>query len=79
MGPRPKIVSYAIYVEGKQSYQMLYTGSKNIDLLAEFISFSKSQNTYNYLAAVHFTCDYLKFFNFATKNLSPPTVFEQET
>ena len=32
-GPRPNIVCYAIFVEGKQSYQiqMLFTGSKNID------------------------------------------------
>ena len=31
-GPRPKIIFYAILVEGKQSYQMLFTRSKNIDL-----------------------------------------------
>ena len=31
-GPRPKIECYSIFVEGKQSYQMLFTGSKNIDL-----------------------------------------------
>ena len=28
---RPKIFCYAIFVEGNQSYQMLFTGSKNID------------------------------------------------
>ena len=41
------------------------------------IAFTKSQNTYNYLAAVRFTRDYLKILNFDTKNLSSPTVFEQ--
>ena len=30
-GPRPKRFFYIIVVEGKQSYQMLLTGSKNID------------------------------------------------
>ena len=48
-------------------------------MLAGFIAFSKLQNTYNYLAAACFTCDYLKILNFDTKNLSPPTVFELET
>ena len=57
---------------------MLFTRSK-ILILAGFIAFSKFQNTYNYLAAARFTCDYLKIFNFDTKNLSPPTVFELET
>ena len=57
---------------------MLFTGS-NILILAGFIAFSKLQNTYNYLAAARFTCDYLKILNFDTKNLSPPTVFELET
>ena len=31
-GPRPKILFYAIFVEGKQNYQMLFARSKNIDL-----------------------------------------------
>ena len=66
------------FVEGKQSYQMLFTGSK-ILILAGFIAFSKSQNTYNNLAVARFTRDYLKILNFDTKNLSPPTVFELET
>ena len=56
---------------------MLFTVSK-ILILAGFIAFSKLQNTYNYLAAAHFTRDYLKILNFDTKNLSP-TVFEPET
>ena len=30
-GPRPKIIFKVIFVEGRQSYQMLFTGSKNID------------------------------------------------
>ena len=30
-GPRPKIIFTVIFVEGRQSYQMLFTGSKNID------------------------------------------------
>ena len=30
-GHRPKILCYAVFVEGKQSYQMLFTRSKNID------------------------------------------------
>ena len=30
-GPRPKIIFNVIFVEGRQSYQMLFTGSKNID------------------------------------------------
>ena len=55
-GPRPKILFYAVFVEGKQSYQMLFTRSK-ILILAGFIAFSKLQNTYNYLAAAHFTRD----------------------
>ena len=75
-GPRPKILFYAIFVEGKQSYQMLFTRSKKL-IVAGFISFSKSQNTYNYIAAARFTRDYLKILNFDTKNLS--TVFELET
>ena len=29
--PRPKIIFNVIFVEGRQSYQMLFTGSKNID------------------------------------------------
>ena len=77
-GPRPKIIFYVIFVEGRQSYQMLFTGSK-ILILAGFIAFSKLQNTYNYLAAARFTRDNLKILNFDTKNLSLPTVFELET
>ena len=72
-GHRPKIIFYAILVEGKQSYQMLFTRSK-ILILAGFIAFSKLQNTYNYLAAARFTHDYLKILNFDTKNQSSPTV-----
>ena len=30
-GPRPKIIFNVIFVEGRQSHQMLFTGSKNID------------------------------------------------
>ena len=30
-GLRPKIIFNVIFVEGRQSYQMLFTGSKNID------------------------------------------------
>ena len=30
-GPRPKIILNVIFVEGRQSYQMLFTGSKNVD------------------------------------------------
>ena len=63
-GPRPKILFYAIFVEGKQSYQILFTRLKNID----------PSRIYRI-----FTCDYLKILNFDTKNLSPPTVFELET
>ena len=55
-----------------------FRGQK-ILIVAGFIEFSKSQNTYNYLAAARFTRDYLKILNFDTKNLSSPTVFEQET
>ena len=75
-GPRPKIVCYAIFVEGKQTYQMLFTRSKNIDPSRIYYI---SQNTYNYLAAARFTHHYLKILNFDTKNLSFPTVFELET
>ena len=57
---------------------MLFTRSK-ILILAGFTPFSKSQNTYNYLAAARYTRDYLKILNCGTKNLSPPTVFELET
>ena len=32
-GPRLKMSFYAIFVEGKQSYHMLFTRSKNIDLI----------------------------------------------
>ena len=52
---------------------------QNIFILAGFIAFSKSQNTYNYLAAARFTRDYLKILNFDIKNVSPPPVFEIET
>ena len=57
---------------------MLFTGSK-ILILAGLIAFSKSQNTYNYLAPARFTRDYVKNVNIDTKNLSHPTVFELET
>ena len=30
-GPRPKIIFNVIFVEGRLSYQMIFTGSKNID------------------------------------------------
>ena len=30
-GPRPKIIFNVIFVEGRQSYQMLFTRLKNID------------------------------------------------
>ena len=30
-GPRPEIILNVIFVEDRQSYQMLFTGSKNID------------------------------------------------
>ena len=51
---------------------------QKILILAGFIAFSKSQSTYNYLAATRFTRDYLKILYFDTKKLSP-TVFELET
>ena len=57
---------------------MLFTGSK-ILILAVFIPFSKSQNTYSYLATARFTRDYLKILDFDAKNLSSSTVFELET
>ena len=56
-----EIVCNAIFVEGRQGYQMFLPDKKN-----DPISFSKSQNTYNYLAAVRFTPDYLKILNFET-------------
>ena len=55
----------------------LFTRSKNIGP-SRIYRISKLQNTYNYLAAARFTRDYLKILNVDTKNLSPPTVFEQE-
>ena len=56
---------------------MLFTPDQKILILVGFIAFSKSQNTYNYLAAACFTRNYLKALNFDTK--TPPTVFELET
>ena len=52
-GPRPKIVCYDIDVEGKQSYHIFLPDQK-ILILAGFIAFSKSQNTYNYIVAAQF-------------------------
>ena len=77
-GPRPKIIFHVIFVEGRQSYQMLFTGSKNIDpsRIYRIFKIAKYIQKYNYLAAVCFTRDYLKILNFDTKNISPPTVFE---
>ena len=77
-GPRPKIVCNAIVIECRQSYLMLFTGSKNIDPSRINRNF-KLQNKYNYLATACFTRDYLKILSFYTKNLSLPTVFELET
>ena len=57
---------------------MLFTGSKNIDPSRIYHIF-KIENTYNYIAAARFTCDYLKILNFDTKNLCSPTVFVIET
>ena len=89
-GPRPKIFLYAIFVEGKQSYQMLFTGSKNIDPsriycifkianYADNCTLSVTVASIKYTTVHIFTCDYLKILNFDTKNLSPPAVFELET
>ena len=80
-GPRPKIIFNVIFVEGRQSYQMLFTGSKNIDpsRIYRIFKIAKYIHTYNYLATARFTRDYLKNLNFNTKNLSSPTVFELET
>ena len=57
----------------------LFLPDQKILILAGFIAFSKSQNTFNCLGAARFTCDYLKILIFDTKNLSFPTVFELET
>ena len=80
-GPRPKIIFNVIVVEGRQSYQMLFTGSKNIDpsqiyrifKIAKYIQLPCGRALYLQLL------DYLKILNFDTKNLSSPTVFELET
>ena len=53
-GPQLKIFFDAIFVKGKQSYQMLFTRSKIIDPSQTYHIF-KSKNTYNYLAAAHFS------------------------
>ena len=76
-GPRPKIVCYAIIVEGKQSfsYPMLFTRSKDIDpsrinrifKIAKYIQLHCSHALYSRLS---------KIINFYTKNQYSPTVFE---
>ena len=60
---------------------MHFTRSKNIDPSWIYCIFkiAKYIQTYNYLAVVRFTRDYLKILKFVTKNLSPPTVFELQT
>ena len=78
-GPRPKIVFYAIFVKGKQSYVMIFTGSKNIDLSRIYRIFKIAKFIQLPCAAARLTRDYLKILNFDTKNLFPPTVFELET
>ena len=65
-------ICYIIFVEGKQSYQKLLTGSKNIDpsriyrifKIAKYIQLPCSRALYSKLSQ-----------NFDTKNLSSPTVF----
>ena len=47
---------------------------KNFDP-SQIYRISNSQNTYNYLAAAHFTRDYLKILNFDTQKLSPDYSF----
>ena len=77
-GPLPKIIFNVIFVEGRQSYQMLFTGSNNIDpsliyrifKIAKYIQLPCSRALYS---------RYLKILNFDTKNLSPSIVFELET
>ena len=71
-GPQPKIIFNVIFVEGRQSYQMLFTGSKNIDpsriyrifKIEKYIQLPCGCTLYSRLSQ-----------NFDTKNLSPPTVF----
>ena len=36
-GPRPKIIFNVIFVDGRQSYQMLFTGSKNKKKLKTYL------------------------------------------
>ena len=77
-GPRPKIIFNVIFVEGRQSYQMLFTGSTNIDpsriyrifKIAKYIQLPCGRTLYSRLS---------QNLNFDTKNLSLPTVFELET
>ena len=77
-GHRPKIIFNVISVEGRQSYQMLFTGSKNIDP-------SRIYRIFKFAKYIQLPCGhalYLRLsqnFKFQNKNLSPPTVFELET
>ena len=57
-GPRPKIIFNVIFVEGRQSYQILFTGSKNIDpsriyrifKIAEYIQLPCGRTLYSRLS-----------------------------
>ena len=77
-GSRPKIIFNVTFVEGRQSYQMLFSGSKNIDpsriyrifKIAKYIQLPCGRALYSRLS---------QNLNFDTKNLSSPTVFELET
>ena len=77
-GVPTEIFFYIIFVEGKQSYQMLFTGSKNIDPCRIYRIFKIAKHI-QLPCGRRYTRDYLKISNFDTKNLSSPTVFELET
>ena len=69
-GPRPNIWFYAFFVEGKQSYQMLITRSKNIHPSLIYCIFKIAkyiQIQLPGLEAARFTRNYLKILNFDTK------------
>ena len=74
-----KIVFSAIFVEGRQGYQMLFTGSKNIDpnrsyrmfKIVKYIQLPCGRALYSRLS------QNLKFCH--QKPRSPPTVIELET
>ena len=68
MGPRPKIIFNVNFVEGRQSYQMLFTGSKNINpsriyrifKIAKYIQLPCGRALYSRLSQ--------NFVKFTTKN-----------